>query len=413
MTKKYTYGSIIPLIGGMTIAAKELFGYDPEWIASWGSAFGANDKYCLEYFNSVPYIELDTGANLPPVDIVLCLPPCAGLSGANTSTSGRNPRGCNAPSNQHMLTTSEIAMRDIKAKLVMVENAPGLYTKMGEKFARNIRVLADQYGYAMSMVKTNTIFHGLPQSRTRTFFFLWQRGEVPILKSIRRSYTQLSELLIENPILTNSPPVNKKAYRPSQMPMIEFLITNGRERKLYNTYSEMIKYYAKDKMTSVWDVIYKNDLLDEAIQWISDNKDMQNNILAQKEVKWLKYAKNKKARGLNVLNSSIKLGWEKINALTWQIMPYLAHPHRDRWLTIAEALTLMRFPTDFIKSTSITTKDSNVICQNVPVCTAKDWLEEAVAALDGDREWVKLSPGFILRQNNTDEIKTMIPNYSP
>lgn len=402
---------MIPLIGGMTIAARQFFGYDPEWIASWSSIFNNNDKFCLDYFPQVPYYDLDDPdaiSKLKGIDILLCLPPCAGLSGANTTVKGTNPRGCDAPSNQHMLTTSEIGMRDLDVKLIMVENAPALFTSSGEKFANNICKLANKYGYSMNLVKTNSIYHGIPQSRDRSFFFLWKGNKVPVFHKLRKPYQSFAELMVENPIKIKSPFVNRRdAYRPSQDPLVEFIIKRGREKGLFNTYSQMIQYYASEAMTSAWDIIYRNDLLDEAIDYTGTFRNSDGDVLGQRGHKWLLHCKDKKSRGLNVLNCSVKLGWEKINALTWQIMPYLAHPHKDRWLTIAEALTLMKFPQDFIATNKITTQESNVICQNVPVCTAQDWLGECVAALEGEREWLELQPGQISRQNNAAHSKAM------
>ena len=55
----YKYASIIPLIGGETIAMEKVFGKRPEYILSY-SGFGANDSQLLNHYNR------DLANYLPP-----------------------------------------------------------------------------------------------------------------------------------------------------------------------------------------------------------------------------------------------------------------------------------------------------------------------------------------------------------
>ena len=53
------YASIVPLIGGETIAMQNVFGKKPEYILSY-SAFKANDLQLLNHYqNTIPYYSLD------------------------------------------------------------------------------------------------------------------------------------------------------------------------------------------------------------------------------------------------------------------------------------------------------------------------------------------------------------------
>jgi hypothetical protein len=84
---------------------------------------------------------------------------------------------------------------------------------------------------------------------------------------------------------------------------------------------------------------------------------------------------------------------------------------------VSEGLGLMGFPYEYAEKVSIPTKHSNVICQNVPACTAGDWVTEIAAALDGKRDWVERPTRdggvpAILRQNNTVSKNTMEPIWS-
>ena len=372
---------------------------DPEWIASWSDSFGANDQYCLKYFDKTPFYNLDEG-NYPTkhVDIVTCLPPCAGLSMANTTSGDKanNPRGCSAPSNMHMYNGAEFAMTKIKPKAMMVENAPALYSKMGEEFAERINSLAQSHGYSMSLIKTTSINHGVPQERTRSFFFLWQGNKVPLLAPIKRDFKPFHKFLKEGRFAP-SEPVSTKGT-PSSDPLWQFI-----ENKYGGcTKQDILSKVAATRMTSTWNVIYESGWLEEAARVVKD----------ERTNRWLNYTLEKKKAGKNIMDGSMKLAWFRTQSLMWKSLPHLMHPYEDRWLTVAEGLGLMGFPDDYAAKVSIPTKHSNVICQNVPACTAKDWVEEIVSALNGEREWVETPNGVILRQNNTTSKNTMEPIWA-
>ena len=400
----YTHGHIIPLVGGSVVGTSLALGREPEWIASWSDSFGANDQYCLKYFDKVPFFNLDEN-NYPKtyVDIVTSLPPCAGLSMANTTSGEKvnNPRGCSAPSNLHMYNAAEYAMREIRPKAMMVENAPALYSKMGEEFAERINSLAHTHGYSMSLVKTTSINHGVPQERTRSFFFLWEGDKVPVLNAVKKSFKPFHQFLKEGRF-ASSESVNSKGV-PSADPLWQFI----ESKYTGSTKQDILSRVAAERMTSVWNVIYDSGWLEEAARVVKD----------EKANRWLNYTLEKKKAGKNIMDGSMKLAWYRTQSLMWKSLPYLMHPYEDRWLTVAEGLALMGFPDDYAAKVSIPTKHSNVICQNVPACTAGDWITEIAAALDGEREWVEpptrhgANPA-ILRQNNTASKDAMKPIWA-
>lgn len=398
----YTHGHVIPLVGGSVIGATETLGKSPEWIASWGKTFGANDQYCLKYFSDTPYFELDE--NKYPtqyVDIVTCLPPCAGLSNANVTkglVGGKNPRGCNAPSNIHMLNGSEFAMSKIKPKVIMVENAPTLYSQAGEEFAERINDLAQRHNYVMSLIKTTSLNHGIPQERTRSFYFLWKGSKVPVLHPIEKPHVQFHELLRDRKFAPSDYVSNKPA--PSTDPLWQFI----QEKYRGSTKQDILANVAGKRMVSVWNVIYDSGWLEEACRVVKD----------ERMNRWLNYTLGKKKAGKNIMDGSMKLAWVRTQALMWRTLPHLMHPYEDRWLTVSEALALMGFPDDYATKVHIPTKDSNVVCQNVPVCSAGDWVREIAEALDGNRDWIDpelKSDGTykILRQSNVTGKDPMKP----
>jgi site-specific DNA-cytosine methylase len=395
----YTHGHIIPLVGGSVVGTTLALEKDPEWIASWSDSFGANDQYCLKYFDKTPFHNLDEG-NYPTkyVDIVTSLPPCAGLSMANTTSGEKvnNPRGCSAPSNMHMYHAAEFAMSKIKPKAMMVENAPALYSKMGEEFAERINSLAAEHDYSMSLVKTTSINHGVPQERTRSFFFLWQGDKVPVLSPVKRDFEPFHKFLKAGGF-AKSEPVNSKGT-PSADPLWQFI----EEKYAGYTKQDILSKVASKRMTSVWNVIYESGWLEEAARVVKD----------EKANRWLNYTLEKKRAGKNIMDGSMKLAWYRTQSLMWKSLPYLMHPYEDRWLTVAEGLALMGFPKEYAEKVSIPTKHSNVIAQNVPACTARDWILEVEEALKGNREWVERPNGAILRQNNTTSTKPMEPIWA-
>jgi hypothetical protein len=160
-------------------------------------------------------------------------------------------------------------------------------------------------------------------------------------------------------------------------------------------------------MVSVWNVIYDSGWLEEACKSVRD----------EKANRWLNFTLQKKLDGKNIMDGSMKLAWHRTQSLMWKSLPYLMHPYEDRWLMVSEGLGLMGFPYEYAEKVSIPTKQSNVIAQNVPACTAADWIREIVAALDGKREWVERPtrdglPPAILRQNNTVSKGAMKPIWS-
>lgn len=407
----YTHGSCLPLIGGSSIAATQVLGQKPRWIASWERIFNTNDQYFRQYFDDVPYYNIEENQYpLEKVDIVTALPPCAGLSNANTTTdkdrNASNPRGCNAPSNVHMLHASQFAMSNIHPKVIIVENAPMLFSRSGEPFAEVINDLAIKYGYSMSMVKTSTIKHGLPQIRPRTFFFLWKGNKVPILNSISKPYKPFYEILQQNLKKTDLVR-NLSTGKPSDDYLWKFI----RHKNPSLTKQEILIKYAGKRMNSVFNIIYSEGWLPECVSWVANKN--------ERTYRWISRVYKKLSSGGGILDSSVKLAWDQTHSLMWKTLPVLMHPFEDRWLMISEVLALMGFPSDFAEKVYIPTRHSNVACQNVPVNTAADWIREAIKAIDGEREWVsppineETNKPRILRQSNIHGKVIMKPKWKP
>ena len=103
------YASIVPLIGGETIAMQNVFGTRPEYILSY-EGFENNDKHLVEHYQrQVPYhiIRDDRIPAVPRVDVVNTVCPCAGLSSLSvTSNSDAAARAAAASAAAIVFTTA-------------------------------------------------------------------------------------------------------------------------------------------------------------------------------------------------------------------------------------------------------------------------------------------------------------------
>ena len=189
------YASIVPLIGGGTIAMENVFEKRPAYIMSYRE-FANHDKHLVEHYrnqcndpedgrNYVPYYILgephiyhgqQQGENGRYVDVVNTICPCAGLSSLNVKPSG------NAEINDYMTKTAKHVLEEIGPKVLWGENAPRLATKLGEPVVKKLRTIAKANGYTFSLYKTKSLLHGLSQVRDRSFYFFWKGDQVPLFE---------------------------------------------------------------------------------------------------------------------------------------------------------------------------------------------------------------------------------------
>lgn len=60
---KIKWGTIVPLIGGMSIANKQVVKEDPSFLLSY-EPFASNDSHCVNYFKNTPYLVIDENNKL-------------------------------------------------------------------------------------------------------------------------------------------------------------------------------------------------------------------------------------------------------------------------------------------------------------------------------------------------------------
>lgn len=398
MNNQLKWSTIIPLIGGSAIGCEKSAGSKPAFHLSY-NAFAANDRHIEDYWPEIPMYRLDCDDIRIPenafenVDYVNSVCPCAGLSLLNSAKGSESSRGSDAIQNKWMYESSEYVLSRVKPKVLWGENAPGLFTKMGEGVVNKLREIAKKYNYSFSLIKTNTELHGIPQRRIRTFYFFWNTPTVPILEWKLREKKTLVDYLNEIPnsaTLRDMFMVSGKVsdhYRP-----YEFIL-----EKEGLTHTEFSK---KIKKGTIAQYLHNHNLVDECINWLKvkyPTEGFSNRNSTKTFIDMLEHQKNKVSQGLGYWDSSPHFFHDSFSALIGRNMFNGVHPIENRYLNVREMLYLMGLPLDFeIKSPS----QVNHIAQNVPVTTAMDMADEVKKFCKGE---AKMSNYTYLKQDNMSQ----------
>lgn len=379
------YVAAQPLIGGMPIGFENALGTPPMAIITSGAA---NDKHYIKYTNetrglNVPVIHMCGNyqeclseedqqkydeVKAKGVDILMHVAVCAGLSMLNTSNKGSSARGdADNDQNQNMYALTELGFR-MGAKVVSFENAPAAYTKSGEKVIDRLKEKAQNAGYTVQLFRTDTLLHGIPQTRKRTFIQFYKDSNPGLFEYEHKEYTPLPQYLSE----LNESMVHwdDKLNVDSKDQFYEFILAKSGEENYYNA----MKKLGGNKGT--WTALQLTDHVgfDEAIQWFEKMAE-ENGETSDKD-KYLRarrialHCKNKREQGLGYWDSTTYLANDGlyVNAVISKNIHRSLHPTQERGYNIRELLHLMGHPHDFEMIEPI--KNWNHISQNVPVKTA-------------------------------------------
>ena len=390
--KQIKFGTILPLIGGMTVGNSLATGNDPAFMLSY-PGFQGNDQHAVDYFKETPYYILDPESNsmveeegkrkIPKnlfneVDFVTAVCPCAGLSMMNTSKKegSSSARGSDAQQNQWMYKSAEFILENVKPKVFWGENAPGLYTNTGVGVVEKLREIAEQNGYSFSLYKTNTFFHGIPQKRERTFYFFWNSPKAPILGTYRREHKPLAEYLTEVP-----------AWATAQDVFLGFEKTAGSGYDKYlQTQGLSFKAISEKWNTFIHWMVCENKI-ESVIEWATEND--EKGLIKQAE-----HVKKKLDMNLGWWDASPHMTREHINAVIYRQMTCGLHPNGERGLNVREFMHLMGLPHDF----NLSSNAWNHIAQNVPTCTARDMSLEVMRFCKG--EITEFGDSFVKQSNS-------------
>ena len=362
------YASIVPLIGGATIAMQNVLQRKPEYIISYDD-FKANDNHLVEYYKgTVPYyLYGDNGTpDLPSVEVINTVCPCAGLSSLSPTASS------DAAANDWMLTTANFVLGSLKPQVFWGENAPGLASNIGRPVVRKLRKIAESCGYTFSIYKTKSILHGLGQVRNRTFYFFWKGDKIPRFEYIKREHEKIEDTI-------------RSVERKSDDKMNVLTNEDIPSRNPYYRYvlEEMCggithKEFQDTKITRSQNAM-------DYIEWNGGNyKDVSKWMYKQGYTKLAERCMvmdKKLSEGGNIMRKICHFPKGTIGAFVGHMPKHLTHPDEDRYLTLRECLSIMKLPDNFILQGGV--KNLNHICQNVPVTTASDMAEQVLKFCDG------------------------------
>ena len=381
------WGALIPLIGGFPLGAERSIGKPPETVMSY-TGFWANDSQYMNYQNntlgrSIPYINLtENDSYSKKLDIVVATPPCAALSQLNTGKSAE-VKGSGCAKNEWMYQSLTDAIVRNDAEVYICENAPALYTTKGAGVAKRLEEIAHSFGRSITFYKTSTIYHGVPQARDRTFAFVWKSEHAPILNWYKRDRENFAEYLnhIKPNMIQQDLIVNPKVANECYYVFMKHHLGKSDCR------SDIHEAGCK----TAFQYVHRKGLLDIALKWFEETDN-------ESGIKYAMHAKKKFADGLGIWDGSVHIANEYTQAWIGRNMNDTIHPTEDRSLTIRESLHMMAFPNDFELIGG--RKNTNMIAQNVPVCTAADMVTEAIAFIRGERQSSGLKT---MRQNNHSE----------
>lgn len=384
----YNYASIVPLIGGETLAMENVFGKRPEYILSY-TPFKANDSQILEHYkNEVPYHVIDEDQTAPGslknVDVVNAVCPCAGLSSLSPSSSSDNK------ANDWMIESAKYVLTNIKPKVFWGENAPRLASKMGEPIVKELRKVAKENGYKMSLYKTKSKLHGLCQTRDRSFYFFWKGDEIPHMNFYRRPHDKIEDV-IRTAYVSNDDPMNELTNdkKPTDNPFYKYVLEELEGGITHKEFQQKI-----NKTINPLDYLENRGIqYDEVAEWMSKNGH-------DKQAKRCLEIHKKLKSGGNIMRKTTEIPKDYIGAFVGHMPMCLTHPDEDRYLTIRECLAIMKMPDNFQLQGG--RKNLNMICQNVPVTTAEDMAQNILDWLNGKLDTRKAE--FAVFDNKTGSV---------
>jgi site-specific DNA-cytosine methylase len=275
------------------------------------------------------------------------------------------------------------------AKVVIVENAPALYTNKGRPVANNLYEICKDRGYSLTLFKTSTRFHGVPQGRDRSFAIGWKSESAPIMNYYNRPRKDFAEYLEEIPddALHQDLVINRGV--PDE-PYYNFIKTK--------TNQDVREIMIEEGVKTTLNYVNRKGWMKEANEWFHRTGN-------EKGIKYSDHAIKKYADGKGVWDGSVHVFGEYMNAVIGRNMVDTIHPTEERSLTIREALHMMGFPEDFELIDGL--KKMNHIAQNCPVPTSRDMHLEIEKFLNGELDY---SETTYLRQNNLKQLMEYDPN---
>ena len=388
------HASIVPLIGGETIAQQNVLGSRPSYILTY-SVFKNNESHLLNYYkNEVPYHVLDKTPpdvmNLKKVQVINTVCPCAGLSSLSHSAAA------DSKMNQWMYESANYVLGQIKPEVFWGENAPRLASLTGKPVVEKLKAIGREHGYSLLLYKTKSILHGLSQVRARTFYFYFKGDRLPVFNYYHRPHVRIEDAIVAAKAKKGDPmDVLTNRNTPSQDPYYRYVLEEIHGGITHQEFCTKILPKTQNVL---------NYIEDQGPNYLTVSKWMKKNKYESAHKKCL-YMYEKLKAGGNVMRKLTEFPKDYIGAFVAHMPTCLTHPIEDRYLTIRESLSLMKMPEDFELLGGV--RNLNHICQNVPVTTAEDMVTEIKGYLEGRRDTI--SETFAIQDNLTQRYSFETP----
>lgn len=387
------HASIVPLIGGETIGQMNAFGTKPDYLLSY-TPFSNNDSHLVNHLKDVPYILLDQGAKHPHyVDVVNAVCPCAGLSSLSPSANSESAV------NDWMMITAKYVLEEMKPKVFWGENAPRFAGEMGKPIVNKLHKLGKENGYTMSVYRTKSLLHGLPQVRERSFYFFWKGDKTPLLNYFDQYRISIEDQLnLVKPESTQQEVTNKKIPSKDD-PYYRYVLEVMHGGITHQEFQAKL-----DKSADVMHYMEEN----------GHNYRMVKEFFLKEG--YTKYAakmdaiQDKLDAGGNIMRRASYIPKRQIGAFVGHLPVSMTHHKEDRYLTYRECMTIMGLPQDFQLLNPA--KNLNHVCQNVPVGTATDMAIEIKAVLENKRDTLNCSLLYQFNPQRRHEVRDEEPPQS-
>lgn len=416
--------AIQPLTGGMYFGTEEVMGKPAECILSFAGLAdkrydkktnelvgGSNERHLIEYLtehnrmpnyyifkdkkmfqddliDNITFTDLDGNdevVEFEDIDLVVAVPVCSGLSSATIAPGDtKNARNCN------MKFIARYTLNYIKPKVLIMENAPQLYTPTGTNMRTYFKNLAKEQGYSITFIKTDTQIHNNCQRRPRTF--------VMFIRNIDGK-VGCPDMINENKHID---------VKPFFEEIDKHIKTQTMCNKKYLTMSYMIMHWFKELFGEDWrkdfatyytgsgNIIERN-MYDSYLDYVDKHVDDEKKRAgAHRNIDHVKY-KLSINKGF-YWDTPILPKETHTPAMIFKTIPQIIHPIEDRFISIEEALAVMGMPYDFML---IGNPDTSVaqIGQNVPVKTAA-WVVGNAANIINNWETIERNHAEFTYYNN-------------
>lgn len=369
----FKHASIVPLIGGIVIGQEEAFGSRPDYLMSY-APFANHDSHLVNWYGAdVPYLSLDSGQKpFIKAEVISTCCPCAGLSMLSHGYGDHNQN------NQWMDTTARYVLGELKPKVFFGENAPGLAGKIGDNVRANLQRIGKENGYTFSIYRTRTLLHGGCQVRERAFYFFWKDIKVPALSFYNEPYTTIEAMLESAVGNSQRDPINDKTPSVDD-PYYTFVleeIHGGITHREFHDTSEPASARNCDILSYIERKGYTYRQVGE---WMRSRG-------LEKEAVACERRHEKLSAGGSIMRRGTVVPKEYIGAFVNHYPHKLTHHIEDRYINYREAMTIMGLPQSF--ELLDPKKNTNHVCQNVPVKTARDMAHEVMLYLDNKLEMI-------------------------